>query len=386
VVSEFEIYQALNPIMIPLQQVLPFQGNQEMNNDSSPSSVATGATTITNPFLRSLKLSSPNVLSKADDLSPLPQQQLDYRNYSWEIPFQHSHELIHDRRICNDAEEGNVGGDDSNCGCITQNIVNYKEVMNFPRLDPYVYKFFTSSSSSSSSSQSSTISNDSTAYIAPLTEEGRGTQSPRRLSFTEEHHSTSLSSNSAAGNSSSANSFVTPNKRGPSPSSSSSSSSSTVQHCVMCGLSNVEIPSQNKNVCKGCDSCHWLFLKYPFIFKFCKGCKNFFALNEFKDKPDSTKCYRCRERGRKGYLAKKTTSLTQSQLLLQQQRQESEVLRGKSSSVSSSAKKSFPKKNKVLSILPTSPPVISLLTEKSSILQKRRFESMTLADRENIRR
>lgn len=46
-------------------------------------------------------------------------------------------------------------------------------------------------------------------------------------------------------------------------------------HCVMCGLNSsdheVYIPSQNKNVCKNCDSAFWLYVKYNVILKFCKG-------------------------------------------------------------------------------------------------------------------
>jgi hypothetical protein len=76
-------------------------------------------------------------------------------------------------------------------------------------------------------------------------------------------------------------------------------------HCVMCGKKDVDIPTQNKNICKSCDSSYWLHLSLLFVFKFCKGCKNFFPLNEFKEKPEGTKCFKCRERGRSHYLLKK---------------------------------------------------------------------------------
>ena len=41
--------------------------------------------------------------------------------------------------------------------------------------------------------------------------------------------------------------------------------------CVMCGISDALIPTQNKNVCKSCDSVPWL-VKFPsVVVKFCKG-------------------------------------------------------------------------------------------------------------------
>lgn len=44
-------------------------------------------------------------------------------------------------------------------------------------------------------------------------------------------------------------------------------------HCVMCGLhkGECEIPSQNKDICKKCDSAFWLNLSTNLIIKFCKG-------------------------------------------------------------------------------------------------------------------
>lgn len=77
------------------------------------------------------------------------------------------------------------------------------------------------------------------------------------------------------------------------------------QQCIMCGRSDVDIPSQNKNICKQCDSAFWLHVSCRFVFKFCKGCKNFFPLSEFKEKPDGTKCVRCRERVKNHYQQKK---------------------------------------------------------------------------------
>jgi hypothetical protein len=41
--------------------------------------------------------------------------------------------------------------------------------------------------------------------------------------------------------------------------------------CVMCGVTDAAIPTQNKNVCKSCDSVPWL-VKFPeVVVKFCKG-------------------------------------------------------------------------------------------------------------------
>ena len=45
-------------------------------------------------------------------------------------------------------------------------------------------------------------------------------------------------------------------------------------HCVMCGRikgAECEIPNQNKDVCKSCDSAYWRFLREDIIIKFCKG-------------------------------------------------------------------------------------------------------------------
>jgi hypothetical protein len=76
-------------------------------------------------------------------------------------------------------------------------------------------------------------------------------------------------------------------------------------NCVMCGAVDVVIPTQNKDVCKSCDSSFWYNAKLNVAFKFCKGCKNFVTLEMFADKPDASKCCRCRRRGRENYLTKK---------------------------------------------------------------------------------
>ena len=76
-------------------------------------------------------------------------------------------------------------------------------------------------------------------------------------------------------------------------------------NCVMCGAVDVIIPTQNKDVCKSCDSSFWYSTKLNVAFKFCKGCKNFITLEMFSDKPDASKCCRCRRRGRENYLTKK---------------------------------------------------------------------------------
>uniref|UniRef100_A0A7S1XY21 Uncharacterized protein n=2 Tax=Phaeomonas parva TaxID=124430 RepID=A0A7S1XY21_9STRA len=71
--------------------------------------------------------------------------------------------------------------------------------------------------------------------------------------------------------------------------------------CLMCGGKDVLIPKQNKDVCRVCDSCVWLHRPTRQHLKWCKGCKRFNSLISFKDKPEATKCSKCRERGRRGY-------------------------------------------------------------------------------------
>lgn len=81
--------------------------------------------------------------------------------------------------------------------------------------------------------------------------------------------------------------------------------------CVMCGLDShqVSIPSQNKDVCKLCDSSFWYCARVQAIFKFCKGCKLFAGLREFEGKPEASKCGKCRKRGRENYIIKKNDFL-----------------------------------------------------------------------------
>lgn len=82
--------------------------------------------------------------------------------------------------------------------------------------------------------------------------------------------------------------------------------------CVMCGRSGddpaVTIPSQNKDVCRDCDVSYWLLLRHSVMIKFCKGCKNFVTLAEFAEKPEASKCGRCRQRGRDNYFSRKKNS------------------------------------------------------------------------------
>ena len=46
-------------------------------------------------------------------------------------------------------------------------------------------------------------------------------------------------------------------------------------NCVMCGLKG-NIPSQNKDVCKSCDTVFWYHTKLDVVIKFCKGKNNTF--------------------------------------------------------------------------------------------------------------
>lgn len=79
-------------------------------------------------------------------------------------------------------------------------------------------------------------------------------------------------------------------------------------HCVMCGSTENIIPQQNKDVCRSCDTSFWLHKSMNVVVKFCKGCKNFVALGHFHDKPEASKCARCRHRGRQNYFSKKVDS------------------------------------------------------------------------------
>jgi hypothetical protein len=42
-------------------------------------------------------------------------------------------------------------------------------------------------------------------------------------------------------------------------------------HCVMCGDKKAIIPSQNKDVCKTCDTGFWVIKATQIVVKFCKG-------------------------------------------------------------------------------------------------------------------
>jgi len=90
--------------------------------------------------------------------------------------------------------------------------------------------------------------------------------------------------------------------------------------CVMCGhLASGEdatcsIPLQNKDVCKRCDTGIWHHTATLEYFKWCKGCKKFLHVCAFKEKlakcttkysKQPSKCDRCRERGRQGYMRRK---------------------------------------------------------------------------------
>lgn len=78
--------------------------------------------------------------------------------------------------------------------------------------------------------------------------------------------------------------------------------------CVMCGNMkgpDCVIPNQNKDVCKTCDSSFWLLNEQNVLVKFCKGCKKFSALSDFDEKPEASKCGKCRKRGRQNYYSRK---------------------------------------------------------------------------------
>lgn len=80
---------------------------------------------------------------------------------------------------------------------------------------------------------------------------------------------------------------------------------SHLRRCVMCGRlgdnMNVEIPRQNKNVCRQCDKATWIHKATQLVFKWCKGCKRFQNIHAFQGKLAASKCDNCRYRGRLGY-------------------------------------------------------------------------------------
>mmetsp|Transcript_23814 Transcript_23814/g.80332 ORF Transcript_23814/g.80332 Transcript_23814/m.80332 type:complete len:566 (-) Transcript_23814:186-1883(-) len=90
-------------------------------------------------------------------------------------------------------------------------------------------------------------------------------------------------------------------------------------HCVMCGREGrpptaddaalppgiVVIPTQNKDVCKVCDTVTWQHRHSGVFFKWCKGCKRFHNLQAFAGKLKASKCDASRARGRAGYMRRK---------------------------------------------------------------------------------
>ena len=90
--------------------------------------------------------------------------------------------------------------------------------------------------------------------------------------------------------------------------------------CVMCGKrgrpptkgkdppaddDRVVIPTQNKDVCKVCDTVTWKHNPTGAYFKWCKGCKRFHEIHAFAGKLKASKCNDSRARGRAGYMRRK---------------------------------------------------------------------------------
>ncbi|KAK7247936.1 hypothetical protein SO694_0008507 [Aureococcus anophagefferens] len=67
----------------------------------------------------------------------------------------------------------------------------------------------------------------------------------------------------------------------------------------------VIIPTQNKDVCKICDTVTWKHAPTQAYFKWCKGCKRFHAIHAFAGKLKASKCDESRARGRAGYMRRK---------------------------------------------------------------------------------
>jgi hypothetical protein len=106
------------------------------------------------------------------------------------------------------------------------------------------------------------------------------------------------------------------------------------KHCVMCGhlrvanFSKLEtnhhhhqsskmtssssnptshiIPRQNKGVCTMCDIAVWMLTSHHVEIKWCKGCKNFKPWENFGEKPQATKCAKCRIRQKEKYATTKS--------------------------------------------------------------------------------
>lgn len=51
-------------------------------------------------------------------------------------------------------------------------------------------------------------------------------------------------------------------------------------NCVMCGLKG-NIPSQNKDVCKSCDTVFWYHRKLDVVIKFCKGAHSEYIVDRY---------------------------------------------------------------------------------------------------------
>jgi hypothetical protein len=60
-----------------------------------------------------------------------------------------------------------------------------------------------------------------------------------------------------------------------------------------------------QDVCRECDKATWVHASTGCYFKWCKGCKRFRNLVAFAEKLAASKCDRCRERGRQGYMRRK---------------------------------------------------------------------------------
>jgi hypothetical protein len=257
----------------------------------------------------------------------------EYRQFSWQMPSALQRNFLPDRKQ-EDADSGLVIDNISNSTDrkdSIQNVINYKEVMNYPKIDSLfttaVYGLANAHSSGQSvffpgtpdENNNNTSSNTfpveaekslsrktSFSSSSEINRDVKNPQiSPQSLLLPElcQFSFPHLQTNAGTTTLSSATTPTSSKRLSP-----SSSSQSAIHHCVMCGKTDVDIPTQNKNICKQCDSAYWLSISMKFVFKFCKGCKNFFPLSEFKDKPEGTKCYKCRERGRTNYLIKKQHS------------------------------------------------------------------------------
>jgi hypothetical protein len=64
-------------------------------------------------------------------------------------------------------------------------------------------------------------------------------------------------------------------------------------------------PTQNKDVCKICDSVTWKHARTQAYFKWCKGCKRFHAIHAFAGKIKASKCDEARGLANAGYARKK---------------------------------------------------------------------------------